>query len=62
MSGEVTVREMVSCLERELRLRKYVYWRRVKNEQMTREEAEREILVMSEILEIVRSQEEPKLL
>lgn len=56
------MREMVSCLERELKLRKYVYWRRVKNEQMTREEAEREILVMSEILEIVRSLEEPKLL
>jgi len=60
--GEVSLGEMKRALEREIKLRRYVYWKKVRDGQMSVREAEREVRVMEAVLELVREQDEPRLL
>lgn len=59
-----TTAEKLSCVQREIRYREYVYERRVENRQMTREKADRELALMREIEADYRARlegEEPRL-
>ena len=52
-----TLDQKIACLEREIALRKSVYWRKVSRMQMTREEAEHEAGVMRAILDDYKRQQ-----
>jgi hypothetical protein len=45
-----TIDELVACAEREVRLREYVYPRRVAQRRMTQEKADKEIALMKAIV------------
>lgn len=49
-----TRERLIECVERELKLRRRVYPRRVAEKQMTQEMADREIAMMESIAEILR--------
>ena len=52
-----TLDQKIACLEREIAMRKSVYWRKVSRGQMTREEAEHEVAVMRAILDDYKHQQ-----
>lgn len=56
MSCDIPMRDLVRCVERELRLRKSVYPRRVANGKMSSAVAAREIAAMSAVLDTMRQQ------
>ncbi len=53
-----TADEKLKCLEREIKLRTWVYPKRVAGRLMTKEQADREIAIMREIAEDIRQQQE----
>jgi hypothetical protein len=57
-----TTKEMADCVRREIAMRRRVYGRRVSEGTMDPDLAAKEIAMMLAVLEIIQSQEQPKLL
>jgi hypothetical protein len=57
-----TTKELADCLRREIAMRRRVYGRRVSEGTMDPDQAAKEVAMMLAVLEIIQSQEQPKLL
>jgi hypothetical protein len=53
-----TTQEMIACIEREIKMREYVFPKRVASQQMTQKKMDAEIQTMRDVLAVLQAKAE----